>query len=1024
MKYASYIFCLISILLSMAGCDDASPYMNDDWRLSVDARYLSIDKTEITFGADQNLSQQLHVSSVATGWKLTGTDSWVSASAMNGNSDAEVTLTATENKSGDDIRTTIMTFASTEADYVYSRPISISQSRANAYITPNQQTLIFSRDASSQAVSVDANTQWQVSSSETWVTTSIDKDAKALVVSVEENNTTTERSATLTLKGNATTTIVVKQAGSTFDNLIGSLIYGNKASHQVVSVETNGKWTASTQEEWISLSPETGNGKSDLTITVKDNPNESERSGLVSVKVGSIEKNIMISQAGTYFTVNATPTDGIPSTGGSHAVSFVSSDAWTAETRSSWVSLVPPSGQQGESVLTIKVGDNASIYERYDTTLIVIDNAYLQPYRIITRQEGRFLSVSSTDLEFYKDASSKTFTVMTDGKYEVKTDVEWLKCSAKDDVVKVEASDNTDPLPRTASVVVRLTDVPEAEQTASEKVITVMQQGEGWKLDVDKLNLSTGSDAASLSFNILCNDEWTAESSVAWASLSSTQGNGNKEITVSFSVNGQAEKRNGSITIKAAHIENPVVISIGQSGIGYYLELNKDSIITASSAFESSFAVTSNDTWTVVSSVPSWASVTPSYGVGDGSVTVSFLTNSNPEDRVGYITVTGNNSAPQIVGLRQQGVGYHLSVNQTTLTSEAVASTKSITITSNDSWTITPSVSWITVSPSAGSGDQSVKISIAESKEAETRIGQIVVAGVKSDPITIDVVQAGIGYYLEVDKTEMPMNSVASSSSFSISSNDHWSVSSSEEWATVSPSSGEGDKMISVSCSKNDTNMPRTCTLTVKGDKSQSVSIKLTQMGYNVSVDKTEITVGSSATSSSFNITSNDSWTVNSSVAWATVSPASGSGDKAITVNFSANTDPESRTGIISVLGANSPTVTIALQQAGVGYNLSVDKTSLEVSAAACTEFITITSNDSWTVSTSASWVKPSVSSGSGSKTISLEIERNTNTEGRDATVTIHGNHSGSNVVVSISQSKGGQNDITIEDFEDPIPLN
>lgn len=1024
MKYAAYILCLFTSLLLLAGCDDASPYMNSDWKLSINARYLSVDKAEVSFGADQNLTQQLHVSAVATGWNLSGADSWVTASTTSGNADTDVTLTATENKSGDDIRTTIMTLSSSESDYNYTKPISITQSRANPYINPNLQTLNFGRDASSQTISVEANTQWQASCDQEWVSISIDQDKHSLQISVTENFSTTERSAVVTLKGNATTTIIVKQAGSSFDDLVATLVYGNKASSQEVSIETNGKWSASTQEGWISLSPSSGNKSSKLTISVKDNSNESERIGTVTVTVGSTDKRILVTQAGTYFTINTSPTDAIPSKGGSHAISFVSSDKWTAESNSNWVSLIPPSGQKGESVLTIKANDNASIKERFDTTFIVIDNAYLQPYRIITRQEGRYLSVSTSALEFYKDASSKTFTVSTDGVYDVKTSDSWLQCTKTGNTVKVTASSNTNPLPRNTTIEVWLSDVPKGEQSASKKIISVTQQGEGWKLDVDKQNIATGANAANETFNITSNDDWTAQSSVSWATLSSTQGNGNKAITISFSANNQAEKRSGTITIKASHIPTSKTIAIGQSGIGYYLELSRDNIVTGPAAGESSFSITSNDNWSVSSSVPSWATVSPLTGKGNGNVTVKFQPNNGPEDRVGTITVSGNNSAPQTVSLKQQGVGYNLSVSTTSLTADSKAATKSFSITSNDSWTVTPSVSWITVSPSAGSGNKTISVNISASNEAESRSGQIVVAGVKSDPVTIDVVQTGIGYYLEVDKTQLTMSSEASSSTFSISSNDNWTISSTESWATVSAASGKGDKTITVSCTKNNTNAPRTCNLTIKGNKSQTATIRISQDGYNLSVDKTEISVGTAATSSAFTITSNDSWTISSSVSWATVSTTSGNGNKSVSVNFTTNSAPESRSGIITVKGNNTPAVTISLHQDGVGYNLSVDKSNITVGAAGATESFTITSNDSWTVSSSASWAKPSPMSGSANKTITIDVERNTNTNEREATITIQGNNSGRKVTVKITQAKGGQNDITREDFEDPVPLN
>lgn len=845
MKYTLYIiYTLAALSLFLAGCDDGSPYMSSDWKLSVNSRYLGIDKSELSFGADQNLQQQLHVLSVATGWTLNGADAWITATPANGNSDAEVTLTATENKSGDDIRTTIMTFASAESDYSYSRPVSITQSRANAYINPDAQTLTFTRDASSQTLPISANTKWQATSSESWVSVAVAKEGNSLVVTVEENENTTERTAYITLKGNATTTILVKQSGSTFDDLAATLLFGNKAESRDVQVETDSKWTASTKSDWISLSPKSGSGPSKLHIAVNANPEESERTGLVTVKVGDTEKQIMVTQLGTYFTVNTVTTEAIPSTGGTHSISFVSSDNWSAESHSSWVTLVPPSGQPGASVVTIKAGDNASIHARYDTTLITIDNAYLPPYRIITRQEGRYLSVSTTEIIFNSDASTQTFSVMTDGVYEVTSEAKWLQCTKNGNTCKVSALDNPELTPRTATIIVRLTDVPESERTETEKIISVTQQG--YNLSVDKDEISVGSASSSSSFTITSNDSWTVSSSVSWATVNTTSGSGNRTVSVSFSAN------------------------------------------------------------------------------------------TGPEACTGTITVSGSNTPPVSIALSQEGIGYDLSLDKSTISVGPATAAESFTITSNDTWTVTTTGAW----------------------------------------------------------------------------------------ATVSQSNGNGNKTITVNCQKNTSNAQRTCSINVEGQHCSVKTITITQDYYSLSTNRSKISVGASSISSSFTITSNDSWTVSSSVSWATVNTTSGSGNRTVSVSFSANTGPEARTGIITVSGSNTPAVTIALTQAGVGYHLQVDKNNISVGSAACTESITITSNDTWTLSTSASWVKLSSTSGSANKTINVEIERNTNTEEREATITVRGSKSGLTETVRVKQAKGGQNDITIDDFEDPIPLN
>ncbi len=106
-------------------------------------------------------------------------------------------------------------------------------------------------------------------------------------------------------------------------------------------------------------------------------------------------------------------------------------------------------------------------------------------------------------------------------------------------------------------------------------------------------------------------------------------------------------------------------------------------------------------------------------------------------------------------------------------------------------------------------------------------------------------------------------------------------------------------------------------------------------------VEKTEITVGASATSATINVTGNVKWTASSEN--ATVSPASGEGNGAVTVSFAANTDTENAktyTVVVSTtedVTTKSYTVTITQNKVSAGgeeVTVTFDKAKL--AAAAC----------------------------------------------------------------------------------------
>ena len=89
-------------------------------------------------------------------------------------------------------------------------------------------------------------------------------------------------------------------------------------------------------------------------------------------------------------------------------------------------------------------------------------------------------------------------------------------------------------------------------------------------------------------------------------------------------------------------------------------------------------------------------------------------------------------------------------------------------------------------------------------------------------------------------------------------------------------------------------------------------------------VNKENISLTSSASSSSFTVSANNAWTATSNQSWLTVSPASGSASNSATVNVSAsaNTTSSSRTATVTIKSSDL-TKTITVTQLGAAYKVS-----------------------------------------------------------------------------------------------------
>ena len=88
-----------------------------------------------------------------------------------------------------------------------------------------------------------------------------------------------------------------------------------------------------------------------------------------------------------------------------------------------------------------------------------------------------------------------------------------------------------------------------------------------------------------------------------------------------------------------------------------------------------------------------------------------------------------------------------------------------------------------------------------------------------------------------------------------------------------------------------------------------------------------------------------------------------------------------------------------------VTYQLSVNKTTIVAKTEGSSEAFNITSDDSWTASSDASWITLSVTSGSGDKTITVSISLNSTTTARSGNITVKGSNSGISKTISVTQS-------------------
>ncbi|NLN01941.1 MAG: hypothetical protein GX174_08585, partial [Lentisphaerae bacterium] len=343
----------------------------------------------------------------------------------------------------------------------------------------------------------------------------------------------------------------------------------------------------------------------------------------------------------------------------------------------------------------------------------------------------------------------------------------------------------------------------------------------------------------------------------------------------------------------------------------------------------------------------------------------------------------------------------YLNVSPTSVSVPQGGGSGTFTISANVSWSISDNASWLTVSPTSGSGDKQVTVTASANTGTSQRSATVTVTG-NGMTQNITVTQPGRNVYLNVSPTSVSVPQGGGSGTFSISANVSWSISDNADWLTVSPTSGSGDKSVTVTAtSANTGTSQRSATVTVTGN-GMTQNVTVTQPGvapYLYVTPTLPAPMPPEGGTITFSVSANVSWNVTVSAGW-TVDPPSGSGDGIFKVTASANTGTSARTVTITVSGGGL-TRTITVTQPGRGAYLNVSPTSVSVPQGGGSGTFTISANVSWSVSDNADWLTVSPASGSGDKQVTVTASANTGTSDRNATVTVTGDGLSRTVTVS-----------------------
>ena len=350
------------------------------------------------------------------------------------------------------------------------------------YLTVSETSWSFENTGGSMEFDILTNDAWEIQTSDLpeWLSIKqeiLAKDSVGVVTVTAQDNpsATYTRSYAIKVyaKNNNTVvrTIKITQKCKSISVDKNSLTFDGVAETKNIYIKSDGKWSAVSNDDWITVEPATGSGSDSLSITVSENPEIEARTGSVIVALDDKVLNINIYQNPKYLKVECEWPE-ITSVESKHQITISTNDKWTAQVRysegtdSSWVSLSQESGT-GDCILYVTIKDNPSSFSR--RAMINIKTEKLN-YSVVFEQQERKLITSCNNVMFTKRGGEISFIVNTDGKFSVTKEGDWFEYKVVENNIILSTTAYSEAV-RNGKIILSLTDLKEGEVSVEIPVV-------------------------------------------------------------------------------------------------------------------------------------------------------------------------------------------------------------------------------------------------------------------------------------------------------------------------------------------------------------------------------------------------------------------------------------------------------------------------------------------------------------------------------------------------------------------------
>ena len=531
-------------VLSIKALDDSWSYAQTITVSQVRGYYYAYpEKDRVEFDGSAS-SAVVKVSSNIDDWTIEKDASfnWCTATKTEGSINITVTPNTNSWSRQGDIQ--ISTLDSKEYITVVQRPANISTTT---------ERLDFTISGGSQSVQISSEAPWTATTSYSWINVTPESGTEGdatITVQVTANNSLTKRNGYvyIVLSDTRKIEIPVSQECISFSidkTQIDAPVTGQDYQLQLKS---NVQWKLlDSIPTWMTLSPKSGTGNSQIDIKVNANPSASDRSAkfkVAPVSLTNAATEITVKQNGHTFETDSTALH-FSDKAGSAYFDIKSDGSWIATPSVEWITLDKESGT-GDSKIKVTVTENTA-----DSARVGYVNASIEgkQEKVTVHQQGKYLNISSNALEFTSKGGSTQVSIKTNNSWTAKSSDEWIQISKTDGEedcdLTITATDNASANSRSGYV-----DVTPKESNPIR--INVTQSARYLTVSVDTLYFFYKGGTTD---PIIINTDGSAEvtTEAEWLTINKASAT---QFTLSATLNDGGLKRSGVVMVQLSDLSS------------------------------------------------------------------------------------------------------------------------------------------------------------------------------------------------------------------------------------------------------------------------------------------------------------------------------------------------------------------------------------------------------------------------------------------------------------------------------------